>query len=223
MYVEPPADLAELGERAAQLTGAPLAQLEHRFGVVHDGPMRHRKGKTGALIERALGASGGSLCGPDFPTLGVELKTIPMDEQGWPRESTFVCALNVRDADRLEWESSPVRAKLACVLWVPILGVGSARRVGRPLFWQPSAAQLAVLRFDFDELIGMIAIGKAECLTAHLGTWLQVRPKAANGRARTRMLDDAGEAQWTVPRGFYLRSRFTGALLRDPRTLAGSF
>lgn len=102
MRSQPPASLSELQARAAQLSGAPIAELERRLGVSHVGPMRHRKGKTGELVEQALGAVGGSLRGPDFPELGVELKTIPLDEQGRPRESTFVCALNVRDADRLE-------------------------------------------------------------------------------------------------------------------------
>ena len=30
-----------------------------------------------------------------------------------------------------------------------------------------------------------------------------------------------GEPLWAVPRGFYLRARFTAALLHDPETLAG--
>lgn len=115
-----------------------------------------------------------------------------------------------------------MRAKLRRVLWVPILGTGGARHIGRPLFWCPSEPQLAILRADFDELVGMIAIGKIESLTARLGCWLQVRPKAANSGVRTRMLDEQGEALWAVPRGFYLRARFTGALLHDPATLAGS-
>jgi len=222
MQLEPPCSLAELSARVAALTGCAVAELERRLGVSNLGPMRHRKGKTGELVERALGAVGGSLRGPDFPELGVELKTIPLDGLGRPRESTFVCSLNVRDADRMDWDSSLVRAKLACVLWVPILGAGAERQIGSPMFWRPSAQQLAVLRGDFDELVGMIAIGKVESLTARLGCWLQVRPKAANSDARARLLDEDGSAVWTVPRGFYLRARFTGALLRDPGTLTGS-
>lgn len=223
MQPDPPASLSELQLRVLALTGRSVSELERQLGVSHGGPMRHRKGKTGELIERALGAVGGSLRGPDFPALGVELKTIPLDARGQPSESTFVCALNVRDADRLEWDSSPVRAKLSCVLWVPILGKGAERSIGRPMFWWPSEQQLSVLRADFDELVGMIAIGNVEGLTARLGCWLQVRPKAANSQVRARMLDDAGQTLWTVPRGFYLRARFTGALMRDPGTLAGSF
>jgi DNA mismatch repair protein MutH len=96
------------------------------------------------------------------------------------------------------------------------------RRVGRASFWRPTAAQDDVLRADFDEIVGAIAIGKIDTLTAHTGCWLQLRPKAAHGGVRVRGVDEDGEPHWTVPRAFYLRARFTAALLRDPETTAGA-
>jgi DNA mismatch repair protein MutH len=42
-----------------------------------------------------------------------------------------------------------------------------------------------------------------------------VRPKARHGSARTVAFGGEGEAIATVPRGFYLRARFTGAILAD--------
>jgi len=222
----PPANLSELHARAASLTGRSLRELECELDAIGVGPMRHRKGKVGQLVERALGASSGSLSQPDFAHLGVELKTIPLDTQGRPRESTFVCSLSVAEADRAEWATSSVRAKLSHVLFVPIVHATEARRhdaesavLGTPLFWQPSDAQQALLRADFDDLVGLIALGQIEALTAKLGVVLQVRPKAAHGRVRTRAYGPEGEYLETIPRGFYLRARFTGALLRDPLAL----
>jgi DNA mismatch repair protein MutH len=217
LAAEPPRSLAELAARAASLAGCPLAELEPPC----DGPLTHRKGKTGQLIERALGASAANQSAPDFAGLGVELKTIPVDESGRPRESTFVCTLGLADADRLEWAASPLRAKLAHVLWVPIVE-GPRRRVGQPLFWRPTPAQSAVLRADFEDIVGLVALGKVESLTARVGRWLQARPKAAHGLVRTRAFGEDGEPLYALPRGFYLRARFTGALLRDPTTLAGA-
>lgn len=210
--------MAELLRRASALEGQPLRSL----GADATGPALRRKGKVGSLIELALGADAGSFSGPDFSGLGVELKTIPLDDQGRARESTFVCSLALRDAQELDFEASPLFAKLRCVLWVPILDGPDERRVGRPLLWRPSPAQQAVLRADFDDLMGMIAIGNVEALTARLGAWLQVRPKAAHGGVRTRALNHEGEPVWTMPRGFYLRARFTSALLQDPATLLGT-
>ena len=89
----------------------------------------HGKGKVGEQIERALGASGGSTATWDFPELRVELKTIPLDaSRGAPRESTFVCAVSLADADRAEWATSWVRAKLSRVLWVPVEVHGNGTR-----------------------------------------------------------------------------------------------
>lgn len=225
LRVLPPRSLQELQARAAWLTGRTLEELRRLYDAECAGPMLHRKGKTGQLIECALGASAGSQSAPDFVKLGVELKTIPVDSQGRPRESTFVCSFSVADAEDAEWASSSVRGKLAHVLFVPVLRDGRddrASTLGAPLFWQPSEEQEAVLRADFDDLAGMIAIGQVEAVTAKLGKWLQVRPKAAHGRVRTRAYGPDGEYLETIPRGFYLRARFTGALLQDPRALPGT-
>jgi DNA mismatch repair protein MutH len=204
----PPRSLDELHARASALAGRSLVELEALLEADRSAPMLRRKGKTGQLIERALGASAGSSSTPDFVGLGVELKTIPV-------------------AEHAEWASSSVRSKLAHVLFVPVVYPSSTRddrcaTLGTPLFWRPSTEQESVLRADFDDLVGLIALGGIERLTAKLGLWLQVRPKAAHGRVRTRAYGPEGEYLETIPRGFYLRARFTGALLRDPRALPGA-
>jgi DNA mismatch repair protein MutH len=217
-----PQTLDELRVRAASLEGRLVRELEGAFEAAADGPMVQRKGKLGQLIERILGASAGSAAIPDFPRLGVELKTIPLDAEGKPRETTFVCSLSLSEADSAEWETSSVRAKLDHVLWVPVIVEGERSRIGRPWFWHPTPAQEAVLRADFDDIMGMIAIGKVEDLTAHVGRWLQARPKAAHSRVRTRAYGAEDEPITALPRGFYLRTRFTHALQSNPETLTGA-
>ena len=71
-------------------------------------------------------------------------------------------------------------------------------------------------RADYDDIMGLVGIGRVEDVSAHLGKWMQLRPKARDGRARTTVSGREGERIQTAPRGFYLRSSFTGALLRDP-------
>ncbi len=208
----------ELLTRAEALAGHTLGEVAEALGVrISDDSVR-TKGKWGELLERALGATGGSSARRDFAHLGVELKTIPVCAAGAPLESTYVCRLDVNEAERLEWESSWVRAKLGRVLFVPLLAEAKAwrdRQVGRPVVWSPSEEQEAVLRHDFDDLIGLLGAGRVEELTAHRGRWLQVRPKARDGTRSALVYDPDGEAISTVPRGFYLRTRLTGALLRD--------
>jgi DNA mismatch repair protein MutH len=210
--IPPPASVAELAERVRALEGVSIAELAAQHDVAVGGPMLRRKGVAGQLIERALGASAGSRAVPDFVELGIELKTIPVQRDGRPRESTFVCSFAVADADRAEWASSAVRKKLAHVLFVPL----HAERVGRAVFWRPTPDQESILRADFDDLVGMIALGHVDALSAHHGHWLQVRPKAAHGAVRTRAYGPDDEPIATIPRGFYLRARVTAELLRDP-------
>lgn len=201
--------------RAEALAGRTLGEIAEALAVSLDGPAVRTKGRAGQLIERALGAAAGSAAVPDFPHLGVELKTVPVDADGAPRESTFVCAIAMAEADAADWDRSTVRAKLAHVLFVPIEAGGALvmRRIGPPRFFRPTMAQEAILRADFEELVGMIGAGGADGVTAHRGTWLQVRPKAADGRVRTWAPDGEGGWMETGPRGFYLRRTFVAEIL----------
>ena len=214
----PPRDEAELLVRARALAGLTLEELARGHGDLLAGHAVRTKGKVGELLERVLGATGGSSKVHDFPELRVELKSIPVDVASKPRESTFVCALSVDDPDREEWETSWVRRKLARVLWIPIVtprAEGVARTIGNALLWSPTTEQDAILRADFDDVMGTIGIGGIEGLTAHMGRWLQARPKAAHGRVKTTAYGADGEAIATTPRGFYLRTKFTGAILQN--------
>ncbi|MCL2723349.1 MAG: DNA mismatch repair protein MutH [Polyangiaceae bacterium] len=206
--------------RAHALAGTQIGDLAAALGVDTGGSAVRTKGVPGGIVERALGATGGSAMVLDFPDLAVELKTIPVDSRGTPIESTYVCTFSLDDAEDQEWETSWVRAKLSRVLFVPLVTKEGtswrSRRVASPVLWTPTRNQEDVLRNDFDEIVGLVGVGRIEELTAHFGRWMQVRPKAAHGRVRTVVRGSDGEAIATVPRGFYLRTRFTGALLVDP-------
>jgi DNA mismatch repair protein MutH len=209
----------ELLARANALEGRSVTALAQSLGFDTSGLGVRTKGKVGELVERFLGAHGGSSAVHDFPDLGVELKTIPLDEKGTPKESTFVCAISLTNADEAEWETSWVRSKLSRVLFLPVVDSSQnlpERHFGRPLFWIPTETQDAYLRMDFDDLMGTIAIGGIERITAHMGRILQIRPKAAHGGIRTTAYGEDGEVLSTVPRGFYMRARFTKLLLQDP-------
>jgi len=180
--------------------------------------LRRAKGFVGGLIERALGATAGSRAEPDFPHLGVELKTLPVDGTGHCLESTFVCSAEVGDFSQVEWEESRLWAKLRQVLWVPVeatrvLAVAE-RRIGAPFLWQPDAGEESALRADWEQLVSLMARGQFDSLSGHLGLHLQLRPKAANGSQRRRAFDEDGARSLEQPKGFYLRARFTEGLLR---------
>jgi DNA mismatch repair protein MutH len=217
--VPPPTSEAELQDRAQRLAGRRLSDLAALVGLTVPGEMRRAKGFAGSLLERCLGATAGSRALPDFEALGVELKTLPVDASGRPLESTFVCTLETGDLDALEWETSRVRHKLARVLWVPILSERERplgeRVVGTAFLWSPSPEEDADLRWDFEELLGLIARGRVDDVKGSMGRYLQVRPKAQNARSRRLGFDEEGLRREVLPRGFYLRPSFTGRLLAE--------
>ena len=178
--------------QAKALAGLTLREIAREHGWPIPDTSRSGKGWPGQLIEDALGASAASLPEPDFQLIGVELKTIPVDTRGRPRESTYVCSVPLDDASTSTWEESNVRRKLARVLWIPLL-CGDAlpigeRRVGSPLLWSPDPEEEAALRVDWEEFMELICVG-GSTRSAHTSA-----PACKSGpRPRARA---AGAGRW---------------------------
>ena len=217
--VPPPRTEIELLERARALAGRHLADVAAAMHRPLPPNLQRHKGWVGDLVERALGGTAGSEPEPDFPHLGIELKTIPVGTDGRPKESTHVCAVALYDNSERHWRESLVRRKLARVLWVPVeADTGralAARRIGVATLWSPSPEQEQALQRDWEELMELITLGQADKITGRHGEVLQLRPKAASGSARTTATNTAGERCAALPRGFYLRPGFTAAILRE--------
>lgn len=223
--MELPANEPELLERARALAGCTLAELSSTLGAKLPRDLSGHKGWVGHLVERALGATAGSRDVPDFEALGIELKTLPVDAEGRSLESTFVCTVPLHQVASVEWERSRVRCKLQRVLWIPVEGERhlplGTRRIGAPWLWSPNPEQERILRFDWDTLAGLVGRGDIEAITGHLGVALQVRPKAKNRDARRMGFDEDGARVEQMPRGFYLRARFTAELVRAHFAIGG--
>ena len=174
---------------------------------------------VGQIIEKHLGAQAGSRPEQDFAELGIELKTIPVSHSGKPLETTFVSVAPLVGIHGLTWENSHVRHKLSKVLWIPVEGEReiplAERRVGAPLLWTPSQREDDMLRADWEEIMEHIALGNVSAISARMGQVMQLRPKAANNRARTRAYGASGHTIQALPRGFYLRTQFTAKILAN--------
>lgn len=216
--MQAPITFHELHARAQQLAGRTLGEIAQLQNWPLPKNLLRAKGWVGQLIENYLGANAGSLPLPDFPHLGIELKTIPVDRQGKPQESTYVCVVPLTAQPGQTWEHSLVWQKLRAMLWIPILTEShltlAERQVGVPLFWQPSLEDREILRNDWEELMTLINLGRVAEITAKQGTYLQIRPKAADKQALTPGRDAEGALTATLPRGFYLRPCFTSKILR---------
>ena len=120
----------------------------------------------------------------------------------------------MHQAAQADWQSSRLRLRLQRVLWVPIeaakLGPLAQRRLGQARLWIPTAEEMAIVRADWDDLMG--ALGMGADVSAREGQALQIRPKAADAKARVLGSVEGG-AGLTRPMGFYLRPSFTAHIL----------
>lgn len=219
IHTQPPRSEAELMRRCRALAGKSLGQVADELNIAVPASRSRAKGWAGQLIECCLGATAASQPEPDFRTLGIELKTIPVNRRGRAKESTFVCMAPMKTLSGMRWPDSSVKHKLERVLWIPIEAdpdiLPANSRVGNGFLWSPSQYQLQVLEQDWQELIEMICFGELDKISAKHGEYLQIRPKAASSASLAPATLVNGETGLTLPRGFYLRTRFTNMLLKE--------
>ncbi|BBE90974.1 TPA: DNA mismatch repair endonuclease MutH [Haemophilus influenzae] len=212
-----PQTLEQLLSQAQSIAGLTFGELADELHIPVPPDLKRDKGWVGMLLERALGATAGSKAEQDFSHLGVELKTLPINAEGYPLETTFVSLAPLVQNTGVKWENSHVRHKLSCVLWMPIEGSRHIplreRHIGAPIFWKPTAEQERQLKQDWEELMDLIVLGKLDQITARIGEVMQLRPKGANSRAVTKGIGKNGEIIDTLPLGFYLRKEFTAQIL----------
>ena len=218
-----PSDLEALLAHARALIGVELGELADQLGLpvpgTAAGPER-TKGWAGQIIEHELGVETNGASGPDFAALGIELKTVPVDSELKPRESTAVCQIDPIAIAGESWETSTARRKLDRVLFIALEAPPGARsvaerRVAAVRLWSPSPGQDLLMRADFDLFVrDFFRRGRADAITGHLGQVLQVRPKGRNAADARDGYDEAGLPARVGKCGFYLRPAFVASILR---------
>ncbi|HEV3032523.1 MAG TPA: MutH/Sau3AI family endonuclease [Polyangia bacterium] len=212
--------LEALLAHARALVGVELGELADGLGLPVPSGLVRTKGWSGQIIEHELGVAPGGTRGPDFASLGVELKTVPVTPALLPLESTAVCQIDPVAMAAESWEGSYVRAKLARVLFVALEVPAGARSVGERRvaavrLWSPDAEQERLLRADFELFVrGFFRRGRADDITGHLGAVLQVRPKGRNAADTRDGYDAEGRATRVGKSGFYLRPSFIASILK---------
>ena len=219
MSVQPPRSEEELLNRARLLAGLSFADLATKFNQPIPKDARHAKGWMGQLVEISLGATASSLAEPDFQLIGIELKTLPLTNNGKPKESTYVCTVPLTKLHEQQWSTSWLKKKLQRVLWLPIEADKkipiAERHIGNAILWSPNDEELSQLQQDWEELMELVCLGKLDQITSHMGKYLQIRPKGANAKSLTTTLDEEGNIIKTLPRGFYLRPEFTQRIIQS--------
>lgn len=215
--MRPPTTETELLDRCMLIEGMTFSQFASYLGISIPNNANQRKGWLGQALERALGTDAGNKSAPDFEALGIELKTLPIGQTGKPSESTYVTSIPLLTIHQQTWRTSTCYAKLKRILWIPVEGDTEIpyphRRIGRGIIWSPDEQQEAVLESDWSYLTLQIVTGHLDSLDASAGEYLQIRPKAADGKCLCYYLDSEGNRVQTLPRGFYLRTCFTELII----------
>lgn len=211
----------EILKKAKSLRGYTLKQLTSYLEINHPESLLHAKGLTGQIIEFLLGATAQSKPLPDFPELNLEIKSIPIDINENPLETTYICQvplLHKNTKNIYDFKQSVLYKKIFKILWLPIITNknqdSTQRTIGSAFIWGPNSSELSLIEQDWLELTEMVQTGDIEKVSSHFGQVLQIRPKAANSSCVTNGIGESGENIKTLPRGFYLRTNFTKQILK---------
>lgn len=214
-----PETFEELINSLNSIVGKSVSELARSAGIPLPISTTHGKGFTGELLEILLGASAENRPIPDFPKLGLELKTLPVDSNLVPLESTFLCHAPLTGIRHLTFENSTLYSKIKRVLFVVVTAQRDMdfedRIIAGYFFFTPDKFQYSQIKRDYNELYEMIKTGNVEKISARIGQIIQLRPKCANGRALTDCIGPDGEFIKTRPRGFYMRRNFTKSLIEE--------
>ena len=71
-------------EKAQSIAGLTFGELADELNIPVPPDLKRDKGWVGMLFETALGATAGSKAEQDFSHLGIELKTLPINAEGFP-------------------------------------------------------------------------------------------------------------------------------------------
>ena len=211
--------LLNLCKKAQSFQGYKLADLANLYNVEKPEHNNTAKGWAGQLIEQLFGIKNNSFAMPDFPELGVELKTIPVNVDYRPYETTYVTTVPLLPNDMTSFEQSILWSKIRHILWIPLVSETRSEKVqnrviGRPIIWQPSLQDKKIIEQDYYEIMEYIISGEIDKLTSQIGEYLHVRPKALDSSKKTYSIDQDGNKMITSPKGFYLRKTLTSKIMQ---------
>lgn len=87
-----PKDLEELKYKCKKISGKSIGDLTKELNISPPTTSLNKtKGWFGQILEIYLGANAANKSLPDFVHLGIELKTLPLNNKNQPKESTYVC------------------------------------------------------------------------------------------------------------------------------------
>lgn len=217
-------DESLLMKRANSIVGKRLVDLEKEIERL-DGVSRVlTKAGAGYVIERYFGIRANSEDEPDFPSLGIELKSVPLREKNGfltVKEPLSLNMLNyIKEYKCENINQSSLYRKNRRTLFVSYLYSGEKRsqyRVMHAFLWIMNDAVLGELRPDFERIIQKIRAGKATDLHQKFDRYLTTCPKH-NGKFKdpnemTSKVKQPFSTDWAEKKAYRFKTVYMSIIL----------
>lgn len=180
----PKLDVASLLSRAEAIVGKRLFDLEKEIVRLDEESRVLTKAGAAYVIERYFGIKANSFALPDFPDLGIELKSVPLRERAGMLTVKEPLSLNMinyfEEAKCNDITESSFYKKNKQILFICYLQKGELRSqyvVMYSFLWKMDDQVLTELRPDFDWIIKKIRAGEATELHQEFTRYLCTCPK----------------------------------------------
>ncbi|WMY97698.1 MAG: MutH/Sau3AI family endonuclease [Arsenophonus sp.] len=200
-----------------QIIGLSLGDLAKRLKIPIPYNLKKKKGWIGQLFDNFFGVNLIHQSNIDFPHLGIELKTIPINRYGKPSQNTFVCSLSYINSNNFNWFQSYIRYKLSHVLWILIEEDKKIplkeRKIINSFLWKPSKKEENCIQKDWEILMDIIVFGRLEQLNSYYSKILEIKVKSFYKKNQTMSINQNGFIFKNSPIAFYLKKDFTKTII----------
>jgi DNA mismatch repair protein MutH len=199
-------------ERFSPLGERTIAEIGADLGV----PTSDAKSYAAAVVRRILGARSFRTKIVEFEEMGLTPRITRVRDDLMPYEALSFPAFRYHALLDETWEDSDLLARIEYMLLVPVHGRTKSTpqkdcTLGVPVFWRPSAAEVDLIRREWEIFRLEIREGTADHLTPASQTLaIHVRPHSRDARDT----DDAPVIGPVVRKSFWLNKAFVRDILR---------
>lgn len=204
-------------KNAIKISGYSLKELIKKSNFFISNNLKKDKGWIGKFLEKFLGSTSNNKREKDFPTIGIELKTVPINRQGKTLQDSFICMVHPIKGNNVTWEKSYIKYKLQKILWIPVQSDNNIpimkRKICCPFLWSPNILENKILKNDWEEIMEKIFLGKIKNITLQKTMILKILSKGVNKISKTCAINEYGKKIKITPLAFYFKKKFTTELI----------
>lgn len=202
-----PLDLVDLLlARLDRFVGRTVREVAAAIGFE---PSEASRDRAAQVIRRAMGIPARGLPA-SLTALGLEIRTVPVDDGAMPYEATAFPAFDHRELVGEEWQDSDLLAHVQHLIFVPLHRERREvelldQRLCRPVQWSPDQEALRAMRLEWERYRDLVASGGADRLPTEAETsCVHVRTK---GRDARDVVEAPGGLR-VARKAFYLNREF---------------